>query len=123
MVKIYLESISHYVCCDVKERFDFQRLGRRHRRLHGEAEEGLQQVRQEQRRQDLLQRAQGRFDDLGSETASLKKVQRIMAEFDKDGNGHIDIMEFAEIIKGGSTKELRDAFDLSTISIFKSPNL
>ncbi|KAB2604512.1 calcium-binding protein CML23 [Pyrus ussuriensis x Pyrus communis] len=54
----------------------------------------------------------GIFGELGSETASLEEVQRIMAEFDKDGDGHIDIAEFAEIINGGSTKELRDAFDL-----------
>ncbi|CAN6678975.1 unnamed protein product [Malus baccata var. baccata] len=54
----------------------------------------------------------GVFGDLGSETVSLEEVQRIMTEFDKDGDGHIDIEEFAEIINGGSTKELRDAFDL-----------
>uniref|UniRef100_A0A2N9EQ98 EF-hand domain-containing protein n=1 Tax=Fagus sylvatica TaxID=28930 RepID=A0A2N9EQ98_FAGSY len=56
---------------------------------------------------------------LGSKTTS-DEVKRIMSEIDKDGNGFISLEEFAEFHLGGpsvdgsqgSTKELRDAFDL-----------
>ncbi|KAL6225891.1 PREDICTED: probable calcium-binding protein CML23-like isoform 2 [Fragaria vesca subsp. vesca] len=51
------------------------------------------------------------FRELGSETTP-EEVKTIMAEFDKDGDGRIDLDEFAEILNGGSTKDLRDAFDL-----------
>ncbi|XP_050374440.1 calcium-binding protein CML24-like [Argentina anserina] len=51
------------------------------------------------------------FRELGSETTP-DEVRTIMAEFDKDGDGRIDLDEFAEILNGGSTKDLRDAFDL-----------
>ncbi|PRQ45614.1 putative EF-hand domain pair protein [Rosa chinensis] len=51
------------------------------------------------------------FLELGSETTS-EEVKTIMAEFDKDGDGRIDLDEFAEVLNGGSTKDLRDAFDL-----------
>ncbi|KAL6286788.1 hypothetical protein ACE6H2_011178 [Prunus campanulata] len=54
----------------------------------------------------------GVFGELGSDTSSLEEVSSIMAEFDRDGDGHIDILEFAELMNGGSSQELRDAFDL-----------
>ena len=51
---------------------------------------------------------------LGPQT-TYEEAKRAMLEIDKDGNGYIDLDEFAELIVGGSgcgDKELKDAFDL-----------
>ncbi|KAI9083120.1 hypothetical protein K1719_034853 [Acacia pycnantha] len=53
---------------------------------------------------------------LDSKTTS-KEIKRIMAELDKNGNGYIDLKEFADFHQSGGDKladsrELRDAFDL-----------
>lgn len=51
---------------------------------------------------------------LGSERTSSEEAKKVMAELDKDGDGFIDIAEFADFYCGspGSTKELKDAFDM-----------